>query len=264
MDRREALLSGLGITLPSLAGLPKLIENDKRFLIVIYLYVGNMSSKSIESFVGRYTKELIATKPSDVTFLFMPQRGDPTYVEVYPLYEQEDKVNKEWFESKFKDIEPLRENVQSKWLTPTNEAVLEYCRLMAGAPVKELPDFFDEYVGDMIEKGRGYGVLRLQAYVWDLCENPRDMFNWRRDITDKFITAVSDEITRLKDLGISKEEQLKRVKEYVEEYAQDSHVKTKHKDYLLQKLNDYFEVDDMLPMSLAKLDLAKAINTRVV
>lgn len=242
MERRELLLGGLsGLALP----VANLVENvaekqNGKFLVVIHLWVSNMSPASAVLFVEKYSKMLAEKKPDHINFLLLPQRGTPTNVEVFSLGDENAQIDKEWFEANFKDIEPIYANRNMR-INSVDE-ILEYSKLMAGAPTKELHPNFDEFVLAMIDKGRIYRIINLKAYVGDLAMDEDNISRWRGKMIDQFKEDVSLEIDQIAKENGSVEEMKTSITKYIEEYCEGSRALSDYKQYMLEKAHHYIDI----------------------
>lgn len=176
MDRREALM---GLVAGASGGITRdfLPKKEKgRVLLVVYLHVGSMPSKKVEVFIDRTREKLRGEKPDNFHFLIIPDRHHSTWIDVFSLdgepwsggpHPDADEA-KAWIE---KALASGKLNRFEGECLDTDDDIIEHCKLMFGAPVVELPEYFDEAVRNTIEKGKRWGVRNLKQFCVEYLEN---------------------------------------------------------------------------------------------
>ena len=148
-----------------------------RFLLVFHINLSPLSGQKAADFIRRTKKELTVEKPDGIHFVVLPFRGDePSTVDVYSLDDAkwaegpQAESNHAWLARIEKSIlEP-----EVGWLygdqPESDEEIVEFAKLMFGAPVSVLPPQFEEDAQAAVDLGRQYHVMgtNLRNFVIDI------------------------------------------------------------------------------------------------
>jgi hypothetical protein len=184
MDRRDAISTFIGgLTGAAASDLNLWGTRDKknRILVVIHLHVWSLPRHKVTQYIEKVKNEFCSTKPEGFHFLILPQRHYLTHVDVFSLDDQvvdlESMTNleaKKWFEAnlpKLQAIHPFNSKLNEFNSSYADDSdIIEYVKLIYGAPVFKLPDSFEERVQSIIDLGKQYvPASLLKAFVYETC-----------------------------------------------------------------------------------------------
>jgi hypothetical protein len=168
LNRRQAIVGLGGAILPA-----TLIEKEtsSKFLLIVYLGVGNMSSRKAEEFADRTREKLVAKQDNNFRYLIIPQREFLTYAEVCELSgEQINQRDAAWFKDALDRDSLTKLKTTVLKVGETEEEVREYMACMFGSPIKELPVEIEEKIENAIDLGKRYNVKFLKNFVAEILE----------------------------------------------------------------------------------------------
>lgn len=142
----------------------------EKYLVIVYMYVGHLSKDKVAHCVAETKKNFALDKPSVLTTIVIPQRDYETYVEVYqigPKDASEDELMQGWLDEKYKEIQDVVFSVGDN----DSEGVIEYVKLMLGAPIISLPAEIDDWIKVGLDLGTKYKIVDLKSFVYDFVSN---------------------------------------------------------------------------------------------